>query len=238
VLGNSFFGYQAGESTTSGYTNTFVGAWSGRKNTTGFSNTFVARLLAASTRLVDTTHFIGDGTGHFNAMGERNTFVGSQAGFYSLGSSNTYVGMGTGSGGIATRDRIEQHAAWSRCDCKHSERAIRNGDRSGCECFQQFDHTRADRPVRTCPIPGNAVVETLSTGGITQLCRNAFFILATCSSSARYKSNITPFRLGMISLKSFNLCHSTGKKAACSISAGRGRSTQIEPLLTDLQQQR
>ncbi len=79
-LYNSFFGYGAGNKTTSGQLNTFIGDGSGQNNITGDYNTF-----------------LGAQAGEKNTTGHRNTFVGAVAGNdNTTGKWNTYVGVDAG----------------------------------------------------------------------------------------------------------------------------------------------
>jgi hypothetical protein len=81
AFSNSFFGYYAGNQTTSGGANTYAGYYSGAMNTSGHSNTF-----------------IGYYSGRFNTEGIRNTFIGYYAGATNTtGNSNTFMGVSAGS---------------------------------------------------------------------------------------------------------------------------------------------
>jgi Chaperone of endosialidase len=50
-------------------------------------------------------------------------------------------------------------------------------------------------------VNGTVAINTLSVGGATALCRNATNEISTCSSSARYKTNINPFNQGLSLIK-------------------------------------
>jgi hypothetical protein len=52
-------------------------------------------------------------------------------------------------------------------------------------------------PSDTLDVNGIIRVATLGSAGATTLCRNASNQISTCSSSARYKSNINPFPSGL-----------------------------------------
>ncbi|MEE9913817.1 MAG: tail fiber domain-containing protein [Deltaproteobacteria bacterium] len=73
---NAFYGYSAGFSNTGGQRNTFIGYAAGYKNTTGQYNTF-----------------LGYGSGYANTTGNYNTFFGYTTGYKSTtGSNNLYLG--------------------------------------------------------------------------------------------------------------------------------------------------
>jgi hypothetical protein len=76
---NTFLGYRAGYSNTTGGYNTFVGSNAGLDNETGIGNTCV-----------------GLSAGLFNTAGHRNTFLGTYAGFYTQGSYNVFLGYRAG----------------------------------------------------------------------------------------------------------------------------------------------
>jgi hypothetical protein len=76
---NSFFGFGAGSSNTTGDSNLFFGANSGALNTTGRNNIGIGR-----------------DAGNTNTTGSFNVFVGNSAGINNLtGSNNTFLGFGT-----------------------------------------------------------------------------------------------------------------------------------------------
>lgn len=52
-------------------------------------------------------------------------------------------------------------------------------------------------PQSRLDVAGIITVRTLGTGGATTLCHNAFAQISTCSSSLRYKTNVTPFHSGL-----------------------------------------
>ncbi len=90
---NSFFGYYAGNATTTGFNNTFVGSSAGSQNTTGGYNTFVGADIGVYGSNGSGNTFIGDGAGVDNLTGSQNIFVGLGAGEYNtLGNNNIYIG--------------------------------------------------------------------------------------------------------------------------------------------------
>ena len=85
---NSFFGYHAGAYNTSGTSNSFYGAGAGNLNETGSENTFVGRV-----------------SGQYNSTGTANTFVGSNSGTANTtGNHNTFIGFNTGKNGTKQRE--------------------------------------------------------------------------------------------------------------------------------------
>jgi trimeric autotransporter adhesin len=120
---NSFFGYEAGMSTTLAGGNSFFGANSGRSNTTGQFNSFFGRNSGYSN--VDTGNnsffgwnagaantgeqnsFFGSQTGQSNTTGGANSFFGEEAGKdNTTGSRNTFLGRWAGSSNTTGVDNI------------------------------------------------------------------------------------------------------------------------------------
>ncbi len=95
---NTFVGYYAGRSNTTGYKNTFLGNIAGYSNTTGFSNTFLGNEAGYSNTTGYNNTFLGNGAGYLNTTGFWNTFLGIWAGFSNTtGSDNTFLGDSAGS---------------------------------------------------------------------------------------------------------------------------------------------
>lgn len=96
-LFNSFLGYQAGSSLTTGNSNTFLGYKAGEDQTTGGLNTFIGNNAGANVISTSNITYLGYGAGQY-ATGQRNTAIGSQS--YSVagttGEENTLVGYRAG----------------------------------------------------------------------------------------------------------------------------------------------
>ncbi|MFA6524632.1 MAG: hypothetical protein WCT38_03960, partial [Candidatus Paceibacterota bacterium] len=71
---NTFLGYQAGKSVTSGGKNTFLGASSGYIISSGYENSF-----------------FGYQAGYSNTIGAGNVFLGYQAGYHETGSNKLFI---------------------------------------------------------------------------------------------------------------------------------------------------
>ena len=176
---NSFFGAHAGLRNSFGFTNSFFGESAGRMNLGGAANAFFGNSAGPSNTEGNGNTFLGSGSGPANTTGGSNTFVGIQSGLSNVsGNSNTLVGAATkvnsGDLNFATAIGAQSTALTSN--------SITLG-RSGGEDIVRM--------------PGAVIFETLSTGGVTALCRNAFLLISTCSSSIRYKSDVEPFRPGL-----------------------------------------
>jgi hypothetical protein len=176
---NSFFGFRAGQANIDGYHETFLGYLAGGAHTTGFNNTMVGYRAGYNDTGGIANVFVGSFAGSSNVSGTGNTYLGYTAGaLNTTGSNNTMIG----SGARLLNDGYSYATAVGSDSVSGVSNSITLGRNAG------QDQVR---------IPGTLVLLELSVGGGTAICRNAFFIIATCSSSARYKSNIVPFTPGL-----------------------------------------
>src|SRR5271166_822038 len=94
---NTFSGYQAGKSNTTGISNTFSGYQAGKSNTSGKYNTFSGGSAGASNTMGSYNTFSSYGTGSLNTTGNYNTYSGYAAGFFNTtGNNNTFYGVNAG----------------------------------------------------------------------------------------------------------------------------------------------
>ena len=110
---NSFFGAQAGQSNTSGFSNTFIGNSAGRlnldgnfnvfagkqageNNTSGSNNVFTGFAAGLGNKDGSRNSFFGDSAGLQNESGDDNSFFGNQAGVRNTVSENSFFGAQAG----------------------------------------------------------------------------------------------------------------------------------------------
>jgi hypothetical protein len=94
---NTFSGSFAGVSNTSGSDNTFSGVEAGRYNTTGYLNTFSGTFAGFSNATGNNNTFVGSFAGYLNTTGFDNTFSGMEAGeSNTTGNYNTFFGVQAG----------------------------------------------------------------------------------------------------------------------------------------------
>jgi hypothetical protein len=127
--------------------------------------------------------FFGSSAGRQNTTGSDNSFFGSAAGSdNTTGSNNTMVGRSAkpGFGNLTFATAI------------------------GAGAVVNFSNSLVlGRPADTVRVPGEldvsglVSVDTLGAAGATDVCRNAFNQLSTCSSSLRYKDRLAPFSAGL-----------------------------------------
>lgn len=180
-IGNSFFGVKAGEANTNGGRNSFFGVRAGESNTSGGDNSFFGVLAGRGTTGGNGNTFVGRNAGSLNTTGDYNTALG----YLSSVSSDLLFATAIGAESVASQSN-----------------SIFLG-RPGGE-----DTVRIAGPTS---LNGNLVVAggniilfqspvaltSLGTSGGSALCRNGSSQIALCSSSLRYKSNISPFFSGL-----------------------------------------
>jgi len=94
---NTFIGYQAGKSNTSGYRNIFIGYQAGLKNTTGNRNIFIGNECGVNNTTGLGNLFMGWGAGGTNQSGSNNIFIGANCGAVnSSGQLNMFIGVASG----------------------------------------------------------------------------------------------------------------------------------------------
>jgi hypothetical protein len=174
---NAFFGKDAGFSTGSGSNNSFFGRSAGYANTTGQYNTYVGFEAGLQSTTGSGNAFFGEWAGRANTTGSSNVFIGPIAGETNVsGHSNTMIGVGAdvASGNLSFATAIGADATVSTSDT-----------------------VVLGRIADTVVVPGFLLLESLSLGGTSSVCRNVFKQVAGCSSSRRYKNQIQPFNSGL-----------------------------------------
>ena len=167
---NSFFGSSAGAANNTGSDNSFFGREAGGSNITGSANSFFGRSAGLNSTGFDNSVF-GFNAGINNTTGQDNSFFGSSAGSSNTGgSNNTIIGRSAnvGPGNLTFATAIGSNAVVS-----------------------------ANNRIQL----GRAGSDTVSIGAFAaataiNLCISGT-VLATCSSSQRYKESIQPLTSGL-----------------------------------------
>jgi hypothetical protein len=170
--GNLFAGVGAAAANT-GSANAFLGAGAGQANQTGNENTFLG-----------STAGLNSGAGDGSSSASFNTFVGSGAGLGNgLGASNTAIGAhaDVGPSGL-------DHATAIGAD------AVANNSNT---VVLGRDADKVLIPGTGLSVVGTIGFATLGLAGGGQLCRNSRFEIAACSSSLRYKTDVSSYTHGM-----------------------------------------
>lgn len=211
---NSFFGSGAGDTNTAGNLNSFFGKSAGGANTTGSSNTFIGREsgLANTTGYFNT--FVGRNAGGANTTGFQNTFFGANAGSANtVGNNNTFIGFDSGNiNGVCIQNNNTLIGYNTNVTCS-SFNTVSNSVVIGAGAtVGKSDTIVLGISSTEVLIPGTVnklkvsdyvetdrlYVDTLPGGGGTDICiRTSDRVISQCSSSIRYKDNVTSFNSGL-----------------------------------------
>jgi hypothetical protein len=220
---NAFFGSDAGASNTTGDNNSFFGKGTGQANTAGSFNSFFGRdagflntasnnsFFGATAGMTNTTgdfnSFIGIGAGQMNTVGSQNTGLGAYAGdSNTTGNNNTFVGSFAGSAnttGIANTFFGKSAGTINTTGDSNtvigSFANVFSGDLTHATAIGADSFVNTSNTIALGRNDGSdkVVIYGLGLAGATALCRNATSQISSCSSSLRYKTNITPFNSGL-----------------------------------------
>jgi hypothetical protein len=108
--GNSFFGTAAGFANTTGFSNSFYGAGAGNANTSGADNSFFGNGAGSHTTEANNNSFFGVNAGFNNTTGSENSAFGILAGFNNTtGSLNTFFGRFAGVSNTTENNQRHRH---------------------------------------------------------------------------------------------------------------------------------
>lgn len=193
---NSFFGTATGIYTT-GDNNSFFGEDTGYYNSTGTNNSYFGQEAGrgSSDSTGSNNSFFGRLAGRNLTSGSNNTFAGAEAGYRnSSGSNNTAVGYNAD---FDESDLTNATAIGANAYVTQSNALVLGGiNGTNGATTNTFVGIGTTAPQDKLHVVGFARFESLGAAGSTQLCRNASFQLSTCSSSLRYKTDVSPFSSG------------------------------------------
>jgi len=255
---NTFFGYEAGFSNTASF-NSFFGSFAGDSNTTGAGNAFFGRNAGTDNTTGGENSFFGNGAGHDTTSGQRNSFFGSNAGGTNTGGSdNTAIGAGALVGNIASfataigagavnntsssvvlgrpsdSVRIPGNLNVTGSFSPGNLNVTGNLDVQGSAVFHDTLLVFNDVDFRGfLEVRGRLVLDDLGSSGSTNLCRNAFNQVATCSSSLRYKTGVRNFVGGLEIVRRLRPIAFSWKDGGMhDVGFGAEEVERVEPLLT------
>ena len=227
---NSFFGRSAGESNTLGAGNSFFGGNAGSANTTGGNNSFFGIESGAVNTEGNDNSYFGYRAGYLNSQGSGNSFFGASAGRVNFGGFNTFIGVDAGLDNITgSANTLIGYGA----DVDNGNLLFATA--LGAGAIVSTSNTvvlgRTDDTVR---IPGFLRVVRLGIPGTVPLCQNNVNLtISTCSSSIRYKSNVTPFRPGLGLIKRLRpVSFNWNEGGMLDMGLVAEEVAAIEPLLT------
>jgi len=209
--GNTFLGYNSGTDSWTGNENTFLGMGAGWENVQGSNNTIVgANANVGATNLTNASAI-----GHRAYVAQNNSLVLGAINGVNGATASTKVGIGTTSpvelfhvafpdGNILIGDPNcagPQFAAVgfsTSLTCNNyallgsTDETMINVPAGGTMYFREGNSTK----MRLKP-GGILRLDNLGAAGSTQICRNVDLEISTCSSSIRYKTNVSDFAGGI-----------------------------------------
>lgn len=213
-IGNAFFGFEAGKNSTADF-NSFFGSLAGQANGAGVNNAFFGNSAGLSNTTGDSNTFAGFNAGGSHSTGGNNTFVGANTGYvfpsFTSGNNNTLVGASTS---LFFSDLSYATAIGAGALATASNTVVLG---------------RSDDFVY---IPGLLTIPNLAVAGSTNLCRNSFDRVGTCSSSLRYKTEVQNFNSGLNIVKRLRPITFNWKDGGMNdVGFAAEEVEQIEPLL-------
>lgn len=192
---NSFFGYEAGENNIIGLNNSFFGFNAGKTNT-GSRNSFFGSGAGQVTTQAFHNSFFGGTAGGANTTGDDNSFFGLESGdTNTTGNSNSLFGAYTD---VSATNLTNATAIGARAFVGQSNALILGSVNGINGATANTDvGIGTTTPLNRLHVNGIIRVDSLGAAGSTDICRNTNNQIATCSSSLRYKTNISPFNLGL-----------------------------------------
>jgi len=202
---NSFFGSNAGVLNGTGGSNSFFGARSGETNTFGDNNTFVGyRANPLSNNLTNATAI-----GSRAVVSQNNSLVLGSIANVNGAISDTSVGIGTTAPAfrldVVGRSRFKQNAGdsggtntagfWLFQNTPNADRSFIGMETDNSVGF--FGNNGGGWGLVMNTQTGTTSIRTLATVGSTSLCRNGQNEVSFCSSSLKYKTNISAFNAGL-----------------------------------------
>ena len=230
AFNNSFFGYQAGESNVIGLNNSFFGFNAGQLNT-GSRNCFFGSGAGQLSTGAFHNSFFGGQAGGGNTTGDDNVFFGLDAGITNTtGSFNTVIG----STADVSASNLTNATAIGAKALVAASNALVLGQINGINGATANTNVGigTTTPLDRLHVEGIIRVGSLGAAGSTSLCRNANEQISTCSSSLRYKTNISPFLSGLNLITRLQPISFTWKDGAMrDLGLGAEDVEKVEPLL-------
>lgn len=218
---NVYIGFEAGNHSTSGSNNVFIGNQAGWQNSGGYSNVFVGTQTGYPIQDGKENSFFGYRAGRRTSDANDNSFFGFNAGETNTsGNFNTAIGSSAdvGLGFLQYATAIGAGAKVS------TSNTIALGRTNGSDKVQIYGQLQVNGKIR---------VEDISGGDMVHLCRSIVdHTITNCSSSLRYKTNITTFRSGLSLVNKLQPITFDWKKSGrTDFGLGAEDVAKIEPLL-------
>jgi hypothetical protein len=186
---NAFFGTSAGANNTMGGSNAFFGGSAGFNNSTGTFNAFFGATAGANNTMGNFNAFFGTSAGAFNTTGHNNAFFGIDAGLNNTtGFNNAFFGANAG----------DANTTGSRNTLLGAQAGVGSGNLTYATAIGSEAIVTSSARIQL----GRDGVDTVRVGELaaataTHVCISANNVLASCSSSQRYKQNVHPWHSGL-----------------------------------------
>jgi len=228
---NSFFGTGAGASNTTSSNNSFFGSDAGRKNTVGGSNAFFGNSAGFNNTNGIANSFFGVNTGASNTTASANTFIGQNAGSsVTTGGNNTFVGAGAGN--VFLNTGAEGGNTMLGAGTGYLT-GVTNSTAIGIGAAATASHTiNLGTSTEDTIVWGKLFLSTIVQAGANTLCVTNQNLVAACSSSLRYKKDLSPFTGGLDMVRRFQPIYFTWKDSGKrDLGLGAEDVAKIDPLL-------
>jgi len=244
---NSFFGFESGKLTEDAFNNSFFGNEAGESNIIGLNNSFFG-FTAGKLNTGSRNSFFGSGAGQVSTGGFHNSFFGGQAGGgNTTGDDNAFFGLDSG----ITNTTGSNNSAFGTFANVGANNLI-NATAIGAKAFVSSSNSLVLGQINgvngatantnvgigtTAPLDKlhvNGIIRVINLGaaGSTSLCRNANEQISTCSSSLRYKTEISPFSSGLNLVNRLRPITFNWKKGGMrDLGLGAEDVAAVEPLL-------
>lgn len=245
--GNTFVGSKAGRVSTTASYNTFVGNTSGGLTTTGSGNAFFGSGSGSFNTTGSFNVFVGDNAGDANSIGDRNVFVGASAGDNNTsGSDNVFIGdyaggrnttgsrniyIGFSSGGDFDETGNDNVLIGHNADAgSNVSNSVAIGKAARVDLSNQIV---LGTTTQNTLVSGKLGIGTVPTGGSAALCLNpSDKVVSLCSSSIRFKENVTDFTTGLDLIKRLRPVSFTWKQGGMrDVGFVAEEVAEAEPLL-------
>ncbi|MFT3745745.1 MAG: tail fiber domain-containing protein [Pyrinomonadaceae bacterium] len=258
---NTFLGRNSAFQNSSGSQNVFVGASTGASNTSGANNTIVGTLADVGSSNLSFATAVGAGAvvsaSNTVVLGRAAdsvvipgdsldvggpvtaTRVGVSQQFLQLnGGSGSSIRLTAQSAAAADKPLLIQNLSSEASPTSGNNIQFQVGTTASPSTKVTIDSSGnlgigTTLPADRLEVNGSIRVATLGSAGATTLCRNASNQIATCSSSARYKSNIKTFAPGLSLVRQLRPVSFAWKDGGMlDVGLVAEEVNRIEPLLT------
>ena len=244
---NVFVGYNTGELNTDGAANSFVGVGAGRTNVSGQFNTLIGYKADVGVDPSQPYLFNATAIGAQAFVNRNNSLVLGSVNGVNNATADTNVGIGTTSPGYPLTIRTAGNVSGGLKGWVHTDDIIGLASKVGGTGGQPFggwigtitNHplsffvNNSTTPAITLETSGFIRLNGLDSGGGTALCLTNLNLIAFCSSSLRYKTDVQSFLGGLDIISRLRPITFKWKEGGIrDLGFGAEEVEKVEPLLT------